>query len=474
LLLAGTAILGFLLSFEHLAIPLPLTDARVPDFYYSLAQEPGDFAILEIPLGGRNSFGVLGAEQTQIQYYQSVHQKRLLGGNISRNPPFKFDYYRRLPIIRTIAELESYGEVDQAQIQKDKALASELVYFFDLRYLIFHPVIPGRPPYEDTRPRVERYVRQVFSLEKILEQDGFTVYRVEGSLPPKEVTVDFGTEGARLYQGEGWSWDEVLDGATANWAEAQGARFFLPLRQVSDQRLIMRAKAFSYPGAPAQKVTVMINGHPLPPLEVRPDWTDLEFDIPASSLHIGLNEVSLHFAYLASPHEVYPGNFAVGATGVTSPVEISVNSSPDFAYITVGQEDGSTHRRGYNLAVIDPQTGKVVEKAGFDTHANQYESQDLADFIAQIPPGFIVAVAVKEDGATHLTAQAVEALSTLGAQVDLRGKVNLSHAIIGVKGASPGTALEATGEGNSYLHVGKNPDRRTLALALDFVTFSPK
>jgi len=63
----------------------------------------------------------------------------------------------------------------------------------------------------------------------------------------------------------------------------------------------------------------------------------------------------------------------------------------------------------------------------------------------------------------------VEALRSLGAALDLRGTENLSHAIIGVKGAALGTALEASAEGNSYLHMGRNPDDRTLSVAVDYV-----
>ncbi len=464
LLLAGTALLWILLFFEHLALPLPLTDARVPDFYYTLAAEPGDFAILQFPLGWRNSFGVLGAERTQIQYYQSVHKKRMLGGNISRNPPFKFDYFRR--IFSSIADLELYREVTPEQLERDRALAQELLYFFDIRYMIFHPGIPGRPPYIDTRPQVEDYVNQVFPVKKILEEDGFTVYEVEQPSPPTELTIDFGIPEARIYQGEGWSWDELLDGSSANWATQEGARFFLPLRESGDHTLHIRAKAFSYPGSPPQRVTVRVNGHSFPSQEVNPGWTDLVLKVPANFLHPGLNEVALDFAYLASPHDVFPGDFAVGETGVISPVEIDVNSSLEFAYITIGGMDASLHRRGYNLAVIDPQTGAVIDRAGFDID----ESQALADFIAAIPEGYIVVAALKEGGTQSLTEEAVKALASLGGEIDLRGRERFSHAIIGVKGAPPGSALEATGEGNSYLHVGKNPDERTLALAVDFVS----
>jgi hypothetical protein len=475
LILGLAGVLGVLICFEHLAVPLPLTDATVPDWYYTLADEPGDFAILEFPLGWRNSFGVFGVERTQAQYYQSVHQKRLPSGNISRNPPFKFDYFRRVPIFDSIAQLELYEKVDAARVEQDMQLANDLIYFFDIRYLVFQPTIANRPPYSDTRPQVEAYVQQVFPIDGVYQgEDGFTVYRVAQPAPRTRLSIDFGTDAALLYQGEGWSRNEVIGDASANWAEAQRVRIFVPLREVGDYQMSLRALAFAYQGSREQTVTVTVNGHRLPDtFPLGPYWEERAVTLPGEYLKAGLNEVVLEFAYAVAPRQVLPGDYSVGNTGVTSPVEISVNSAGlsagNFAYITVKDQDASTHRRGYNVAVIDPHSGAVVEKAGFDTWANEYEAQDLADFVTQIPEGYIVAVAVQEDGAAHLTEAAVRALLSLGAQIDLRGTEHRSHAIIGVKGAAPGTALEASGEGNSYLHVGRSPDERTLAVAVDYV-----
>ncbi len=474
-ILGVSALLSCLILFEHLALPVPLTDATVPQWYRELAEEPGDFSILEFPLGWRNSFGVFGAERTQVQYYQTVHQKRLPSGNISRNPAFKFEYFQRLPIFDSIARVELYEEVDAARVEQDRSLVDDLIYFFDLRYLVFQPIVPGRPPYSDTRPQVEAYVQQVFPVEKAYEDEGgLTVYRVEQPGDRTELSIDFGTEGAWLYQGEGWSREETIGEATANWADARVAQIFFPLRQIGDYELSFRALAFAYEGAPQQTMAVRVNGHKLAEsFSIGPYWEEHTLSMPAEYLRTGLNEVLLEFAYAASPRDVLPGQFAIGKTGVTSPLEITVNSAGsnagDFAYITVGENDASPHRRGYNLAVVDPRTGAVVEKAGFDTFANEFEAQDLADFVAAMPDGYIVAVGVRDDGAAHLTEEAVEALRSLGAELDLRGTEYLSHAIIGVKGAIPGTALEASGEGNSYLHVGQNPDDRTLSVALDYV-----
>jgi hypothetical protein len=51
-------------------------------------------------------------------------------------------------------------------------------------------------------------------------------------------------------------------------------------------------------------------------------------------------------------------------------------------------------------------------------------------------------VATSYDASRALTADAVAALRTLGIVTDLRGRFQVMHAAIGIKGAAPGTAFE--------------------------------
>lgn len=473
--------LGALLAagvlFEHLAWPLPLTDARVPRVYRQIAQEEGDFAILQLPLGWRNSFGTLGAEDTRVQYYQTVHGRPMLGGNISRNPPIKMDYFARLPLFRALTDVEMYREPDAATDAAARAQAGELLALYRVRYVVMLPPVPGRVPYADTWARVQEYARQILPLEErpTYEADGVRVYRV--IWPPRQETLrlDFGTEAVRAHQGEGWDGPEEVYGVSATWATAREARVFLTLPDTEPYRLTIRAAPFAYPDGLPQTMQALLNGHPLGPARpMTAGYQEYTFDAPAGWAREGLNVLTLRFAYARRPRDVLPADLSIGRTGTRAPVDIEVDAAPDHAYISIYDEtgrktDASAGRRGYNLAVLDPRSGRLLEKRGFDTWANEHESQRLADFVASIPRGHIVVAATRGDAAPHLTAAAVGALSSLGAAVDLRGQSGRSHALIGVKGAPPGTALEWSGEGNSYLRVGRNPDRRTLAAAVDWL-----
>ena len=113
----------------------------------------------------------------------------------------------------------------------------------------------------------------------------------------------------------------------------------------------------------------------------------------------------------------------------------------DFGHIYVNGVDVSPDQRGYNVAVIGPAGS--LQTASFDTHLDPGASARLAAFIAAVPDGQTVAVAAADEASMNLGEDAVVALRSIGATGDLRGKFRWSQSIIGVKGAAPGSALEA-------------------------------
>src|SRR5439155_26220344 len=115
--------------------------------------------------------------------------------------------------------------------------------------------------------------------------------------------------------------------------------------------------------------------------------------------------------------------------------------------------------------------GQVTARESFDTFAGEGESARLAGRLRDLPVGTIVLLAVRDDAASHLTAEAVAAIATVGGAVDLRGKYRWSHALIGVKGRAPGTALERSAASPVRVRAGRGEDDRFLAAAVaDFGT----
>ena len=82
--------------------------------------------------------------------------------------------------------------------------------------------------------------------EPVFDRDGVLAYRVIQPPPRADLTINFGLEETEMYRGEGWSWNEEIGGANANWATAQRARVFVPLRQEGDYKLTIAALPFSF------------------------------------------------------------------------------------------------------------------------------------------------------------------------------------------------------------------------------------
>ena len=474
-LIAGlSGVLAAAVLFEHLAWPLPLTDTRPPAVYGQLAQEPGSFAVLSLPLGWRNGFRVFGAEDTRVQWYHHLHGQPLIGGNAVRNPPFKFDYFERLPLFQALTGLEMYRTPDAALDQAARAQAAALMTLFDVRYLVVNPPTPGRYPYVDTWQATRDYALQVLPVDPqpVFAADGVQVYRVQAPPPALPFELDFGGQDTLPYRGDHWGADEAdLAGASAVWMTGRETELFAPVQPQPGQslRLTLRVTPYSFPGGPTQTLAVAWNGRPLGQRTLAPGWQEITFEAPAGAARSGPNTVSLTAGWAQAPRDAQPETAAIGSTGVAAPIIIEVHAFGQ-AFITLTKPDGSrvdasTGRRGVNLAVLDERTGALLDKRGFDTAANDYESEALAAYLAQTPVGRVVVVATREDATPHLTAAARGALARLGLNADLAPGVSL--AAVGVQGAASGSAAQVTGPGDAFLRVGG--DGRTLALAVDWV-----
>ena len=477
--LAGTV--AFAVVFEHLALPLPLSDARVPAVYETIAAEPGEFSIMQLPLGWRNSFGVLGPEKTLLQYYQTAHGKPMLGGNISRAPEFKMDYFKRIPYFYALTEIQFGRPVAPEVIEAAVAQAEDLMYLYDTRYVLRFPPIPDRPPYTDTWQDAWDFVKRTLPLEAtpFWAEDGIEAYRVIQPAGGDQFYLNLGEAGTFPYRGEGWDAAEVDSpyGESAVWATGRSSRLFAPLRAVDPDAtylIAMRAHPFAYPDGPAQQVGLTVNGHRLDVQPLPDGWQELTWRVPGTLLANGLNRLELTWDYAVAPRQVMPGDRMIGTTGVALPVDADLKAFADGGFIALFDEegvqsDGSAGRRGVNITVLDRRNGRVLDKVGFDTTASEAESDRLVQFVEAIPDGAPVLVVTYGEATNYLSAEAVQALNSLGAALQLDTVRGQHFAIAGVKGAASGAAAQVIDANDAFLRVSLNRDRRPLAAAVDWV-----
>jgi hypothetical protein len=155
--------------------------------------------------------------------------------------------------------------------------------------------------------------------------------------------------------------------------------------------------------------------------------------------------------------EGFPGH-AIGTTGFRSPVDLLVVSGGqphgNVASIRVNAVEHARNRRGYNVVSLDP-AGRLVGTGTFDTFLDPDAAPRLARWLDGLPPGTIVAGAVKDEASGRLDEAAIRALRAVGARGDLRGRFRESHGFVGVKGAPAGSALERAGPERVTLAVGE-------------------
>ena len=462
---AAVAVL-VLIGFEHLSVPIPIVDLRVSEVYTQIAEDPHDVTVLDIPLAWRNGFRVTGTMDPIImleQFAQTVHGKRILAGNTSRNPEYKFQYFTEMPVINSIIALETGHELPTGQMDSDSLVAESVLRFFNIRYIVVHP--------EQAGGEMRNYVETVMPVRNLYEDADVVAYRVDVPEYEPEVYLDLGTLEAAISLGEGWGEAYVTDGYV--WAQRDGALLMVPL-DGGEKTMSFRVWV---PGA-RQVMRVDLNGHILPPVELAEGWGEYEIELPADSVVTGLNRLRLRFSRLFPVAGVMAEGPPLGRTNIRIPVNILARSAGeevgDFGHIYLNGWNVSLEGTGYNMVAIDPGTGSILDRQTFNTFESEAASRALADWVGGLSDGTLVVAAVRDEASLHLTQAAVDALRSLGLEGDLRSGFRWGHAAIGAKGLALGDGQERVESLRpATVKLGLGVTRPRVAAAFDWIRFAP-
>ena len=92
-----------------------------------------------------------------------------------------------------------------------------------------------------------------------------------------------------------------------------------------------------------------------------------------------------------------------------------------FGIIQVNGKQYSPLRRGYNLVIVNADTGDVRENRSFDTFEDDNADDQMIEFLNSITPRQLVLIAIQDDGSRKMSAAGYDALEKVGAQDPLRG-----------------------------------------------------
>lgn len=242
------ALCALFVGVEFLPIPYPLTPIAIPSFYQALKDEPGSFAILELPINWDRPDPLL---------YQTAHARPLITAYTSRSNPLSL--VERTPILNRLRTLQP----DIIQYEA-RAIAASVLSDLDVRYVINHPLTMGAG---DERDVTHEVLRQIFGSQKpLVNEPNLVIYRVPEPNPHQPY----------LTLGDGWGDVELVNGKPQRIVEQQ-AQLFVHARD--NQTRVLRIVAHArnqfarlmmwQPSAGGTRVMGELDANPLASLDVR-------------------------------------------------------------------------------------------------------------------------------------------------------------------------------------------------------------
>jgi hypothetical protein len=162
------AIVGAALLLELMPVPRPLYSARVPGVYRTIARDPRDVRVLELPLGFRSGEWSQGDFTAASQFYQTVHQKQLIGGYLSRISLQEVERQRQSVTVRRLIRLSSGERVPRANLEEVKRRAAGFVERTRLGYVVIDTARASGA--------LRQFAIEAYGLAKIGESDGHELF----------------------------------------------------------------------------------------------------------------------------------------------------------------------------------------------------------------------------------------------------------------------------------------------------------
>ena len=166
--------LGVLLVLELLPIPRSLHSARVPAIYHQIAADPRDVRVLELPFGVRDGTFSVGNYTARTQYFQTVHEKAVLGGVLSRVSKRRVRDIRRDPVLAAFIELSEGRTLPPGTHERLAAEAHAFMTRANLGYVVIDSARAS--------DALVRFAVSTLELQALGSDGPFVLYRPKSSL----------------------------------------------------------------------------------------------------------------------------------------------------------------------------------------------------------------------------------------------------------------------------------------------------
>jgi hypothetical protein len=164
-----------LLFFELLPAPRTLHSAELPEPYRIVATDPRPVRVLSLPFGLRDGISSRGNYSSITQFYQTFHEKPLIGGYISRLPGDSISRYRGNSTLRVLMRLSEGTEVDPEMMARGARNADRTMQRLELGYVIID--------LRRTSPALREFMLSAFPLTPLWSDQTYELYRTPIAAP---------------------------------------------------------------------------------------------------------------------------------------------------------------------------------------------------------------------------------------------------------------------------------------------------
>lgn len=163
--------LGVLIIAESIPAPFSVTTLSSPHLYETLRDRPETGAVCELPLGIRDGFGGRGKMDDVVLFYQTIHQRPLVGGYLSRTSPALRSAYAADRLLDGLLKLSESADLSTPGSLPDTHLAAERLEADGIAFVVLDQ--------RTAPPGLTEYVRNVLPLELIATEGDRTLYVVK-------------------------------------------------------------------------------------------------------------------------------------------------------------------------------------------------------------------------------------------------------------------------------------------------------
>lgn len=175
---AFTALVAGLLLFEMLPAPRALHSAAVPSVYRIIAADPRPVRVVNLPFGLRDGLSSHGNASASGQFYQTVHEKQLLGGYMSRLPRHQVQRYQKIQITRVLMDLSEGRRVSSRRKLAAIEEAHRIMPTLGVGYVVVNT--------DSTSMELTEFATAAFDLTRVASDGPYVLYKTPPAPPSND------------------------------------------------------------------------------------------------------------------------------------------------------------------------------------------------------------------------------------------------------------------------------------------------